>query len=278
MIQLSADFSPKKETIEKLSEYQNDVDILPTFSERSEKAKNSFSSKNVRGNVAFDDVKTTLTTMCSGAKRCAYCEDSMADEVEHIAPKDLYPELCFQWTNYLYACGPCNGPKNNKFAIFRQDNGEFKDVATKRGEKAQEPSAGTPVLINPRTENGMDFCILDLAGSFKFVIDPTLDKKNKQRADYTFNIVLRLSDQRESLRIARKNAYSGYKSRFYHYDDQQKKGASIDLLNELKQNILTDHHPTVWKEIQRYRKNGWLKKIDKELDSYFDTSPEAVHW
>ena len=33
--------------------------------------------------------------MCAGAKRCMYCEDSAADEVEHHLPKNLYPEFVF---------------------------------------------------------------------------------------------------------------------------------------------------------------------------------------
>ena len=47
-----------------------------------------------------------------------YCEDSVGDEVEHHRPKNLYPDHTFLWDNYLYACGPCNGPKNNRFAVF----------------------------------------------------------------------------------------------------------------------------------------------------------------
>jgi hypothetical protein len=37
----------------------------------------------------------------------------VTDEAEHINPKDLYLERVFDWANYLYACGPCNGPKSN---------------------------------------------------------------------------------------------------------------------------------------------------------------------
>ena len=48
-----------------------------------------------------------------------YCEDSVADEVEHFRPKDLYPDVVFAWRNYLYACGQCNGGKNNRFSIVR---------------------------------------------------------------------------------------------------------------------------------------------------------------
>jgi uncharacterized protein (TIGR02646 family) len=278
MIQLRSDLSPLDETLNKLVEYQLEVDKKATFKERSDEAKAAFSRRNVKTNTAFNNIKETLTAMCSGAKRCAYCEDSMADEVEHIAPKNLYPEYCFSWSNYLYACGPCNGPKNSQFAIFRHDNGQFEDVSPKRGEDVVQPPAGDHALINPRLENAMDLCILDLKGSFKFVLLPGLNDKDKKRADYTFNTVLRLNDQRESLRIARKNAFENYKSRLHRYNDRKINMAPIDELERIKNGILTECHPTVWKEIQRYRRKGWLKATDPQLDALFDTSVEALEW
>ena len=72
-------------------------------------------------NPTFRKVRESLTRMCSGAQRCVYCEDSVGDEVEHIEPKDLYPCLVFLWTNYVYACGRCNGGKSNKFAVVSGD-------------------------------------------------------------------------------------------------------------------------------------------------------------
>lgn len=36
----------------------------------------------------FADVRRVLDEMCSGPRRCGYCEDSCADEIEHIRPKD----------------------------------------------------------------------------------------------------------------------------------------------------------------------------------------------
>ena len=99
----------------KLAEYQADVDAQSTYKAQVVRAKSRFSLRNRKTNVAFVAVRDKLTKMCSGARRCMYCEDSVADEVEHFKPKDLYPEVVFAWMNYLYACGPCNGPKNNQF-------------------------------------------------------------------------------------------------------------------------------------------------------------------
>lgn len=58
--------------------------------------------------------------------------DSAADEVEHIAPKALFPERVFDWTNYIYACGPCNGPKSNRYS-YVTTSGEMKEFIRTRG-------------------------------------------------------------------------------------------------------------------------------------------------
>ena len=92
---------------------QAKVDEKASYAEQVAEAKRLFAARNTKGDAVFDVVKATLEQMCAGARRCAYCEDSMADEVEHVRPKDLYPEVVFAWANYVYACGPCNGPKSS---------------------------------------------------------------------------------------------------------------------------------------------------------------------
>jgi len=95
-----------------LGRCQADIDAEPDFGARVGLAAARFKLRNRANNPAFRQVRRTLTLMCGGAKRCMYCEDSAADEVEHHRPKDLYPEHVFNWENYLYACGPCNGPNH----------------------------------------------------------------------------------------------------------------------------------------------------------------------
>ena len=101
MIQLPSNISPSSEVLTTLKGYQSKIDELSTFEEKSEKAKDYFPKQNKKRNPAFDGVKEALIKMCSGTRRCVYCEDSVGDEVEHIFPKDLYPEKCFHWENYL---------------------------------------------------------------------------------------------------------------------------------------------------------------------------------
>lgn len=278
MIRLPVHIMLQQEALDSLKEYQDEIDALPQFADKNAKAKKAFSQRNKKGNKTFDHIKEKLTEMCSGARRCAYCEDSVGDEVEHIFPKDLYPGHCFSWDNYLYACGNCNGPKNNKFAIFKKSDGKFTTVNPPHGQPSAQPPDGDAAMINPRLENAMDFCMLDLQSTFKFVVIAKKGTKEYEKADYTFNEVLRLNDQREFLRQARINAYGNFASRLYKYTDQKQKGATQQMLDKMIEGIQKEAHPTVWKEMQRYHNKGLLIKFDKELNDLFIASPEALQW
>lgn len=53
----------------------------------------------------------------SSFHKCAFCETKPGEsgniEVEHFAPKSIYPELAFKWENFLPACRNCNGSKDD---------------------------------------------------------------------------------------------------------------------------------------------------------------------
>lgn len=46
---------------------------------------------------------------------CSYCEVPVPQsiEVEHVAPKGPFPDVCTSWENFLLACSPCNKLKSN---------------------------------------------------------------------------------------------------------------------------------------------------------------------
>jgi uncharacterized protein (TIGR02646 family) len=279
MIKLDNTIVPPRFILDKLGEYQTDVDANLTFEARSAEGKKKFSARNKKGNKVFDAVKKSLTAMCSGARRCVYCEDSVGDEVEHFSPKDLYPEKVFRWDNYVYACGNCNGPKNNKFAVFHANTGAFQTVNPPQGQPAQQPPAGDPALINPRVEDPLAYCMLDLAGTFKFVIIATTNTREYKKADYTYNDVLRLNhEEREFLRQAREEAYGDYKARLSEYVQQRDANAPPAQLQKMIAQLKKKSHPTVWKEMQRYRQRGILQGVDSGLDALFIQAPEALTW
>ena len=269
MIQLP-DMALPGETQIKLAEYQQEIDAISDYKARVSRAKERFESLNRRGHSTFDTVKATLTQMCSGARRCCYCEDSAADEVEHIRPKSLYPELAFAWVNYLYACGPCNGPKNNRFAVFVDGTGQFTNVARRKGAPYVPPVSGQPVLIDPRVEDPAEYMELDLRNTFFFVPRAKPDTPSYKRARYTID-TLQLN-VREHLPRARRSAYLDYLAHLRQYLQERTQGKPQGHLDSLAREIQTRQHPTVWMEMKRQHKQV------EELRPLFEAVPEALGW
>ena len=191
-------------TLDHLRASQSSLDALSTYQERVEQSVKKWKVKasTLDGKAAFAEIKLALSQMSSVAQRCHYCEDSFADEVEHIQPKTLYPELTFAWENYLYVCGPCNGPKSNRFAVINAQ-GVFVDVSRSSADPVAPPSAGAPALINPRVEDPLDFLTLDLIDTFYFIPLESLAPEPRRRADYTIEL-LRLNERPHLVEMRRR--------------------------------------------------------------------------
>ena len=269
MIRLpDADLPPSTQRI--LAKYQQEIDALETYPERVAAAKAKFAARNTGRNTAFRSIRTTLASLCSGARRCMYCGDSCADEVEHFKPKDFYPEAVFVWSNYLYACGRCNGPKGNHFAVFLQANGAYTEIIRLGGQPIVAPEQGEPVLIHPRFENPLDYIELDLSGTFLFLEKGEPDSRAFQRAQYTLAI-LQLND-RDELIDAREQAYRDYRARLHEYIHRRNQNRPQAELEDLVAAIGKMNHPAVWQEMKRQH------TMMPELHSLFEEAPEALHW
>jgi uncharacterized protein (TIGR02646 family) len=233
-------------------------------------AKNRFSSRNKPGNKTFVRVKEALDAMCSGARRCVYCEDNYADEVEHMRPKDVYPAQAFCWENYVYACGPCNGPKNNHFAVL-DAAGVKHDVTPSRGDPDAPrvpPVPGDPMLLDPRVEDPMQYLVVDIVTG-AVVPMPGLDDRDRRRAEYTRD-VLGMNDRR--LPKARRDAFGSYRARLAEYVAKKEAGAAQEVLDALCTDLCGLAHPTVWAEVKRQH------QAVPELADLFARAPEAVDW
>lgn len=257
------------ETLAQLRVYQADVDAAGAYAARVARAAASFGSANRKGNPTFDAVKRALTAMCCGAQRCAYCEDSAADEVEHIHPKSLYPEHTFAWPNYLYACGPCNTAKNHRFAVFPDHTAATIEVSRPRNAPINPPVHGSPVFLNPRIEDAIRWITLDLRGTFHFVATATKGSRAYERARYTIE-TLKLN--RDLLVEARKQAFKDYEALLKHYVTAKRGGEGQEALDELRRTIIRRQHPTVWREMQRQHD----KHVN--LGSLFRDAAEALSW
>jgi len=253
----------------RLRRYQADIDALADYADRVDAAKARFGARNTTSNATFREVRRSLGRMCSGARRCMYCEDSVADEVEHVRPKDLYPEAVFVWENYLYACGPCNGGKRSQFLVLVPPANVIDVTRPPRG-PVIPPAAGTPVFIDPRAEDGLMFMQLDLAGTFRFI--PLADPGTTDfvRAEHTIRI-LKLND-RDYLIEARREAFGSYAARLDQYATALQSGASSQRLSRLRKSLLRMGHPTVWAEMKRQHRRL------RQLRGLFERVPDALTW
>jgi hypothetical protein len=226
---------------------------------------------------AFGTIRDTLARMCVGPVRCAYCEDSLADEVEHIKPKSLFPDIAFVWENYLFACGPCNGPKGNRYGYLVGN--AINEYVRRCNDPIVPPPAGGSALIDPRTEDPMNFLELDLGGvapngevidgTFEFLPIDIAGAVVAERAKFSIDV---LGLNREVMRVARENAFGGFRARLREYVQEALNGAPERRLAQLRDDLLSTPHLTVFAEMLRQR--AVLPAIDELLSQ----APEAEAW
>jgi len=280
-----------------LDKVQKDILKETTFEARAKRANSKWDSKTSgTGKQAFSDIKTVLTEMCVGVEICVYCEQNEATDIEHIFPKKLYPGKAFEWTNYVLACGKCNTHhKSDKFKIFNPQNSTLvEDVTPPRGTYA-EPANDDSLFINQRIEDPMDFFELDLVNrQFLYIEKHPEGTREFIKAKYTKELLG--LNTRSALVANRRNAAKFYVSRLEKYTaakvstnfqeliaainddwggiDQQANFADEKgrVLDSIKNDILTNSHPTVWKELIRQRHN--LPKTGSLLNQV----PEALSW
>lgn len=268
MLQLPKKVKLSSEAAAQLKKWQAEIDALPTYKEQIEQAKKSWG----KSNNTFREVKSKLRDLSNSTRRCSYCQDSYADEVEHIYPKDIYPDKTWDFGNYLYACGPCNGPKNNRFGWIKA--GKLIESDRPRPIPANyvytKPKKLPIALINPRVEDPFKYLELDIVSSFRFLPAVGVDKVGGVRAKYTID-VLKLNSK-DFLVKARRNAYVNYRSRLREYIHQKENGASKAELKELIEGIQDESHPSVWHQMKI------LKDFIAELKELFKNAPEALKW
>ncbi|WP_199084633.1 HNH endonuclease [Bosea sp. ASV33] len=248
--------------------WQDEVDSDPEYERRVKAAKLSFTRRNRKDNPTFAHIRDVLSSMCCGAVRCGYCEDSAADEVEHIAPKSLYPERTFDWANYLYACGYCNRGKNNSFPL-KLASGQIVDGARKPNTPVLPPPAGTSLLIDPRVEDPLDYLELDLAGTFRFLPRIGIEALAHERAETTIEV---LDLNRGYLLKARKTHFQSYQDRLVVYALRRDGGADAGELDRRREDLLNQYHPSIFEEMKRQ------VVLDPVIRAAFENVPEALGW
>ena len=199
-----------------------------------------------------------------------YCEDSVADEIEHFRPKDLYPEYVFVWMNFLYVCGLCNGRKNNRFAVIHPRSGDVLNVTRPLRAPVVPPPTGDAALIDPRREDPLAFLMLDLRDTFEFTPVADAGTLDYERACHTIKI-LELNG-RDYLVAARRTAFHNYcalLSEYARLNDLERRRAKRTALSAIRGN----NHPTVWWEMKRQRRMCWRNSSRAHRNSCVSDSP-----
>lgn len=249
-----------------LKQLQSRINGLSSYPERVAEARLAFKGANRPANPTFDAVKKALAEACAGARRCMYCEDSAADEIEHFRPLSFYPDLVFVWENYLYACGPCNNAKLNRFRVVSSQTGEVVDLTRRRGDPVIPPEDGSAVLLDPRSDDPLEYMRLDLLNTFRFLPRHPIGTPQHMRAHYTIEL-LRLNE-RDILPEARREAYGHYRARLREYVQMRGTSPAASLASA----IVRCCHPVVWAEMK-----AQAHLVD-DLGPLFEAAPEARTW
>jgi uncharacterized protein (TIGR02646 family) len=121
-----------------LAHYQAKINAKASYAEQVAEAKQLWKPSH----KIFNEITDKLVAMCPGTRRCCYCEDARGDDIEHFRPKTLYPELTFEWANYLLACSACNSnEKRNQFAVITA-TGDLVDVTRSKNAVVLPPVLG----------------------------------------------------------------------------------------------------------------------------------------
>jgi uncharacterized protein (TIGR02646 family) len=253
-------------------------------------AKNAWLNRT--NNAAFIEIRATLETMCVGKGICNYCENNEATDIEHIYPKSFFPELAFVWENYLLACKTCNSHyKLDKIAVFNPP-GSITRFDVSRG---SVPPTNEVLMINPRTENPLDFLELNLRTGMFLEICPT-ETREYVKATYTLEVLsLNTRDAlREAREVRAKYLYQKLVTAVAVHEAPDFatletivnnndpfiplnhtlpfEEVKEELLANIRNAIVSGPHPTVWIEIKRqalYYPN---------FDALFRRLPQALHW
>jgi uncharacterized protein (TIGR02646 family) len=267
---------PQNATLSVLADLQASVDAANDHAARVEAARREWARKTSteRKKIAFKDVRDTLSRLCVGARRCHYCEDSAADEIEHVRPKNHFPSLTFRWENYLFSCGPCNGPKSNHYGYVEHDQ-----VVQFSPTNGHPPPDLPEALIHPRNSDPRDFLELDLGGTapngreltptYHFLPYPNLSHTDKKRAEFTIEI---LDLNRELLRVARMNAFEGFRARIIEYRLARENNEPAANLAQLRLSILATPHLTVLSEMRRQA------SVLPFMRQALELAPELAEW
>ncbi len=262
-----------------LNTLQRLVDGEGDFAKQVARAKTAWDARwsSAEKKAAFQTVRRTLEGLSFANSRCAYCEDTHGDEIEHIRPKRFFPGQTFVWENYLLSCGPCNRYKGSRYGLVI--DGQIATLGFERSEPSGPPPPALSALIDLRSEDPLDLVTLDLGGRqpdgtffrgyFNFGPLPALDPITSARAEFSIDL---LGLNRSPLPESRETAFNGFQARLDRYAGEKRRGAATQRLHYLRDDLLATPHLTVFAEMRRQQ------RFLPEIAILFAAAPEAMDW
>lgn len=279
-----------------LATMQREVNEQADRQTQFEHAVKVWGGRKSGGNQAvWTEIEQKLSAKHPRPGLCQYCEYDRNSPTEHFFPKKHFPERAFRWDNYLLICGYCNSVcKREKFAVFHpRGSSSVFHLPVTRGTYPVPPTDDA-VLINPRTEDPHLFMMLDMSTGI-FLPIPGTDARGKEKAGYTIDL-LHLNRNANLVRY-RKKAYDGYLQKLEEYTKAQRahdfpalrdalapakrvivvqhRPFALEkqrILTLLKNDILDDPFPSVWREIKTQ------KDFFPEIAALLLSAPEALLW
>lgn len=205
-----------------LQSRQAEIDAQPDFGQRADRADDYWTNKTAiktGGSAAFEEIEATLRGMSTVEDMCQYCEMGEASDIEHVAPKMLFPGFAFRWHNYLLVCKQCNtGKKLDQMYVFvAPDTSEV--VRAKRG---REPASQEIAFFNPRVENPMDCLRINVEDLLFEPIRVSGDATGRCWEKATRTIEILELNVRRRLVNDRKDAFRDYTNQLKVYADAVK--------------------------------------------------------
>jgi uncharacterized protein (TIGR02646 family) len=159
-------------------------------------------------------VLESLLAMVGKRRRCMWCGDSKATDIEHHWPKKKYPERMFRWDNLLLLCWPCNKHKGQKFPL----DGD-----------------GLPLLVDPTIDDPWDHLVfVHETGMVVARPDPDTGQEDPRGAVTTDPENSRLND--EEVTESRSRSFRLLKRTIERFLEAEQRGARIavdDVIAEL---------------------------------------------
>lgn len=190
---------------------------------------------------------------------CRWCEVSVGDTVDHVAPKRHAPLLAFTYENLLPACGACQSKKGDRWAVMV-------DGALVHATSAAPPPPGQPALISPRHEHEDPLQFIDL--DLELGVFTPVDEEGapRLRADYTINSVG--LNSRATLCQRRQRAFDDYLG---WLREAVAAPAGSDARAQAKRKIQHSRLPCVWAHMKRQADQAPVAALFAQL-------PEALGW